>query len=357
MIQVEVEKNLICMEDLATGIGTVSQSRGGTDLTLTKVNAAVFPYSDTQTVAQKINDLDAKYDYVIANTSTSFSISTLVRKSGNDLIDTSGSVFTPQVVATSSAAEASYPAKLWVKIISATEHHLKRGADLLAKFNPVTHAQLFDLDYATIVTNVLAALGLGTAAYLDTGTSANNVVKLDGSAKLPAVDGSQLTNLPIPITIPVGGIAIWPLATAPINYVIADGALLSRTTYATLFAVYGETYGAGDGSTTFGIPDYRGIFVRGNDNGRGLDNNRVLGSYQDDAMRKFTGIFGNDSSVYPSANSVTNCFRRIAAVFYGGQQGNYKFTAGIEFDNSLATPTAIENRPKNTSVNYIIRYQ
>lgn len=44
--------------------------------------------------------------------------------------------------------------------------------------------------------NARTTLGLGTAATLDTGTSAGNIVQLDGSAKLPAVDGSQLTNLP-----------------------------------------------------------------------------------------------------------------------------------------------------------------
>lgn len=49
---------------------------------------------------------------------------------------------------------------------------------------------------ATSVANQRTALGLGTAATLDVGTSASNVVQLDGTAKLPAVDGSQLTNLP-----------------------------------------------------------------------------------------------------------------------------------------------------------------
>ena len=55
---------------------------------------------------------------------------------------------------------------------------------------------------------------------------------------------------------------------------------ISRTTYAALFAVIGETFGAGDGSTTFNLPDLRGEFIRGWDNSRGVDSGRVFGSAQ-----------------------------------------------------------------------------
>lgn len=55
---------------------------------------------------------------------------------------------------------------------------------------------------------------------------------------------------------------------------------LSRTAYADLFAVIGTRFGAGDGTTTFGIPDLRGEFIRGFDDGRGVDTGRVFGSAQ-----------------------------------------------------------------------------
>ena len=47
--------------------------------------------------------------------------------------------------------------------------------------------------------------------------------------------------------------------------------LFSRTTYANLFNVIGTSFGAGNGSTTFNVPDLRGYFIRGWDNGKGTD--------------------------------------------------------------------------------------
>ena len=55
----------------------------------------------------------------------------------------------------------------------------------------------------------------------------------------------------------VGELKMWPTGTAPTGYLLCNGALVSRTTYATLFAVLGTTYGAGDGSTTFNLPNFK----------------------------------------------------------------------------------------------------
>lgn len=66
------------------------------------------------------------------------------------------------------------------------------------------------------------------------------------------------------------------------GFLKANGAAISRTTYADLFAVTGTTFGVGDGSTTFNIPDLRGYFARGWDDGRGIDVGRVFGSSQAD---------------------------------------------------------------------------
>jgi len=87
---------------------------------------------------------------------------------------------------------------------------------------------------------------------------------------------------------PAGTILPSACSSAPAGYLLCNGALISRTTYATLFAAIGTAYGAGDGSTTFGIPDGRGVVLRGLDGGRGLDTGRVLGSYQADAIASHT---------------------------------------------------------------------
>lgn len=62
-----------------------------------------------------------------------------------------------------------------------------------------------------------------------------------------------------------GAIKIWPVVTAPTGYLVCDGTNVSRTTYATLFAVLGTAYGVGDGSTTFGLPNLKGKVVVGVD--------------------------------------------------------------------------------------------
>ena len=73
----------------------------------------------------------------------------------------------------------------------------------------------------------------------------------------------------------VGSIKAWPAAAAPASWMLADGSAISRTLYPGLFSVIGTSYGAGDGSTTFNLPDMRGRFVLGFGQGAGLTN-RVL---------------------------------------------------------------------------------
>ena len=87
---------------------------------------------------------------------------------------------------------------------------------------------------------------------------------------------------------------------SPRGSLICDGRLLSRTYYADLFAKIGTTYGGGDGSTTFQLPDYRGEFLRGWDGGRGVDAGRVRGSFQEDQNKALThsGTTGADSHTH-----------------------------------------------------------
>jgi microcystin-dependent protein len=78
----------------------------------------------------------------------------------------------------------------------------------------------------------------------------------------------------------IGEVSFYAMATPPAGKLKANGAAVSRTTYANLFARIGTTHGAGDGSTTFNLPDMRGYFPRGWDDGRGIDSGRALGSTQ-----------------------------------------------------------------------------
>ena len=78
----------------------------------------------------------------------------------------------------------------------------------------------------------------------------------------------------------IGQVVFMAGANAPSGFLKCNGQLVSRTTYASLFAVIGTAYGAGDGSTTFAVPDLRGEFLRGWDDGRGADTGRTFGSWQ-----------------------------------------------------------------------------
>ncbi len=143
--------------------------------------------------------------------------------------------------------------------------------------------------------------GDGTTTTIPAGTvtladAATNIVYIDYGAKTikAAVSGSQpgggisplfsvltasgsidtvtpLSTSYAASSFPVGGELFWPGSNPPAGFLEEDGTAISRTTYAALFAVIGTTYGAGDGSTTFNLPDPRGRAVRVWDNGAGVD--------------------------------------------------------------------------------------
>lgn len=84
---------------------------------------------------------------------------------------------------------------------------------------------------------------------------------------------------------PSGMVVFFSRSTPPPGWLKCNGAAVSRTVYASLFAAIGTTAGAGDGSTTFNVPDIRGDAIRGWDDGRGVDAGRALGSEQMDAFQ------------------------------------------------------------------------
>src|SRR4051812_3263101 len=71
-------------------------------------------------------------------------------------------------------------------------------------------------------------------------------------------DGQLIVADPNLAIIPVGGLVPFAGSAAPSGYLLCDGSFISRVTYKSLFDVIGVTYGSGDGSTTFALPDFRG---------------------------------------------------------------------------------------------------
>lgn len=150
----------------------------------------------------------------------------------------------------------------------------------------------------------------------------------------------------------VGMMATFAMNSAPEGWLIASGSAVSRTTYARLFSRIGTLYGSGNGSTTFNLPDARGVFLRGADLGRGYDSGRVFGSYQADAVKKvnlqYYGISGSGSGT--------------KTVFALVGDRNAIYTSGInQQDSGIAEAfqqpdSAVENRVKNLSVLTCIKF-
>lgn len=92
--------------------------------------------------------------------------------------------------------------------------------------------------------------------------------------------------------VPPGAVLHFARLSAPTGWLVADGREVDRTTQAALFDAIGTLFGAGNGVDTFNLPDLRAEFIRGHDQGRGIDSGRALGTAQADAFRSHTHVVG-----------------------------------------------------------------
>lgn len=91
------------------------------------------------------------------------------------------------------------------------------------------------------------------------------------------LDASQLSAALQAMLMPTGVVLPYGGGTAPTGWLLCYGQAISRTTYATLYGIIGTTYGSGDGSTTFNVPDLRGRVIAGQDDMGGTSANRLTG--------------------------------------------------------------------------------
>jgi microcystin-dependent protein len=147
----------------------------------------------------------------------------------------------------------------------------------------------------------------------------------------------------------IGTLFYHAAATAPASALKCNGAAVSRTTYAALFAVIGTIYGAGDGSTTFNLPELRGEFIRGLDDGRGVDAGRGIGTAQGDAIRNIVGtLSGGGNMTFDAGTGALRPATTTSATGAAGLIAN-GLTDDFTFDASRVVPTASENRPRNVA--------
>jgi microcystin-dependent protein len=199
-------------------------------------------------------------------------------------------------------------------------------------------------------------------------------LKLDGSTPMTGAlnlgghDLQRVANL-------VGVLGLFLGTAPPPGWLKLNGAILSRTAYADLWAyanASGNTvaeaswstdwgkFSTGDGSTTFRLPDLRGEFLRMWDDGRGIDSGRSLGSRQLDALQNMTGTLSwhnNASATF--VDSETGVFGRSAtnASFYAATvTGGATSANTTTFNAANVARTAAETRPRSIAVMPCIKY-
>ena len=193
-----------------------------------------------------------------------------------------------------------------------------------------------------------------SALIADKWTTARTLtIAQDGSGSV-SMDGSR--NMTLNLTVKrynPPGTMLWyfgPVENIPDGYLVCNGTAYSRTAYAALFAVLGTKYGAGDGSTTFNVPDLttgNGRYIRA-----GFTNDDI-GRLIDDAIRNITSRLGTVAGWDEAANP-DNGF------FY--ENGLYRSCTGdgkrpiVYCDASRVVPTATENRPYSIYALPLISY-
>ena len=148
----------------------------------------------------------------------------------------------------------------------------------------------------------------------------------------------------------IGDIKFIPCYNIPNGWMKCDGRALSRTLFVELFNKIGTAFGAGDGISTFNIPDLRGRFIRGLDDGIGIDPGRILGSEQLDAFQGHKIL----SKVFSSwlSGSVAD----YVAGYFSNIRASGEVSQSIGSDDVNGTPRiASETRPRNVALIPVIK--
>lgn len=155
------------------------------------------------------------------------------------------------------------------------------------------------------------------------------------------------TDMPVGIPLP------WPTDTPPAGWLKCNGATFNKTKYPLLAQAY----------PTLQLPDLRGEFIRGWDDGKGVDSDRNILAAQGDAIRNISGDYGGvqfaesrvggNSKLYDKKfiNAYGLYLSKLVSESPEGGQGIFQ----VSLDASRIVPTANENRPRNIAFNYIVR--
>jgi len=182
----------------------------------------------------------------------------------------------------------------------------------------------------------------------------------DGSSgQLLQTNGSGVLSFSTVNGVPSGAVFCLAVATVPSGYLECNGASVSRSTYAALFAIVGTAYGSASG-TTFNLPDLRGEFVRGFDNGRGVDSGRSVASSQSGQNESHTHAA---TVTDPGHNHAFSAAKSIGGYTDNGGEPDERSTTQDLTTGSKVTGVTVSNaatggnetRPRNIAMMYVIK--
>jgi phage-related tail fiber protein len=151
----------------------------------------------------------------------------------------------------------------------------------------------------------------------------------------------------------VSQVAYFASSSAPTGWLKCNGAAVSRTTYAALFVAIGTTFGGGNGSTTFTLPDLRGEFIRGWDDARTVDNGRTFGSFQVDAFQGHRHSVNSSSDFWRNAPGFS--YFPPGSSWWANPYGSITVNEPTDYGYGAPRYTN-ETRPRNLALLACIKY-
>ena len=144
----------------------------------------------------------------------------------------------------------------------------------------------------------------------------------------------------------IGEVKMWPTTAIPAFHLLCDGSSISRATYPSLFAVLGVEYGSLDGNT-FNLPDYRGTFLRGTDNGVGVDPDAATRTDRGDGTTGDAVGTKQTHKTEEHTHTIANDSKSVGT-------GSSAYRLRQQQTGSVISQVAGETRPVNTNINFII---
>ena len=221
----------------------------------------------------------------------------------------------------------------------------------------------------TITWRYEVLLGTATDNVFTGANTYSDSVDVSGTFDVSGTVGASLTSFVNERAVPPGAVLAYASTVAPSGYLLCDGAAVSRTTYADLFTAISTTWGAGDGTTTFNLPDGRGGVLRGTGTGSVNGRDKVgpaVGDKQEDQMQRIVGSYAHGNTAY---GRISGAFSQAlggqaGAVGMGSEanrEGDFVFNssnspgARVPTEAQIADPADTETRAYSIGVQFIIK--